>query len=72
MLLGKGIIALQNGRSPVNFLHIFRTPIYNNTSAELLLNSKRFEKTFISLLNLTGRNHTEINLFIVLIIKSFY
>ena len=42
-------IALQCGRSPVNFLHIFTTPIYNNISGGLLLNSKRFEKTFISL-----------------------
>ena len=42
-------IALQHGCSPVNFLHIFRTPIYSNTSGRLLLNSKRFEKTLISL-----------------------
>ena len=43
-------IALQRGCSPVNFLHIFRKPIYNNTSGGwLLLNSKIFEKTFISL-----------------------
>ena len=42
-------IALQHGCSPVNFLYIFRTPIYNNTSGGLLLNSKRFEKTFMFL-----------------------
>ena len=30
-------IALQHGCSPVNFLHIFRTPFTKNTSAWLLL-----------------------------------
>ena len=39
-------IALQHGCSPVNVLHIFRTPSYNNTSGELLLNSKKFERPF--------------------------
>ena len=42
-----------NGRSPVNFLHVFRTPLHNNTSGGLLLNSKRFERSFISFFNLT-------------------
>ena len=42
-------VALKHGRSPVNFLYIFGTPFYNNTSGELLLNSKRFERPFISL-----------------------
>ena len=30
-------ITLRHGRSPVNLLHIFRTPSYKNTSGELLL-----------------------------------
>ena len=47
-------IALQRRCSPVNFLHIIRTRIYNNTSGGLLLNSKRFEKTFISLCSIQG------------------
>ena len=42
-------IALQHRCSPVNFLQIFRIPIYNNASGGLLLNSKRFEKTSISI-----------------------
>ena len=42
-------IALHRGYSPLNFLNIFRTPIYNNTSGGLLLNLKRFENTLISL-----------------------
>ena len=53
-------------------LHFFRTTIYNRISGGLLLNSRRFEKTFyISLLNLTDRNRKDINLFIILIIKYF-
>ena len=30
-------VALQHGRSPVNFMHIFRPPFYKNTSGGLLL-----------------------------------
>ena len=30
-------IALRHGHSPVNSLHIFRTPFLNNTSGRLLL-----------------------------------
>ena len=30
-------IALRHGRSPVNFLHIFRTPFFKSTSEWLLL-----------------------------------
>ena len=30
-------IALRHGCSPVNFLHIFRTPVFKNTSGRLLL-----------------------------------
>ena len=41
-------ISFQHRCSPLNFLHIFRTHFYNNTSGEILLNSKRFEKPFIS------------------------
>ena len=62
-------VALQHGCSPVNFLHDFRTPIYNNTSEGLLLNLKVFEKAYVSLLNLTVRNLNKINVFIILIIK---
>ena len=45
-------IALQHGYSPTNFLHIFGTSFYNNTSGGLL--------------NLTPRNRNEINLFKIL------
>ena len=34
-------IALQRECYPVNFMHIFRTPFYNNASVRLLLNSKK-------------------------------
>ena len=33
-------IALRHGRSPVNLLHIFRTPFLMNTSWKLLLSHK--------------------------------
>ena len=57
-------IALQHGYSPTNFLHIFGTSFYNNTSGGLPLNSKRSERPFyLSLLNLTPRTRNEINLF---------
>ena len=42
-------IALQHKCSPVNFLHIFRTSFYNDVSGGLFLNSKTFERPFISL-----------------------
>ena len=35
--------------SPVNLLHIFRTPFPKNTSGRLLLNWKRFKQKFQSL-----------------------
>ena len=36
-------IALRHGCSPVNLLHIFRTPFYKNTSGGLLLKPNREE-----------------------------
>ena len=41
-------ITLQHGCPTVTVLHIFRIPIYDIFGG-LLLNSKRFEKNFISL-----------------------
>ena len=38
----KVAIALQYGRSPVNVLHIFRTPFPRNTSGRLLLDRSFF------------------------------
>ena len=38
----------QHGCFPINLLHIFRAPFYNNTSGGLLLNLKRLERPFIS------------------------
>ena len=38
-------IALEHGRSPVNLLHIFRTPFLKNTSGWLLLRRSRMAKT---------------------------
>ena len=51
-------ITLQHGFSPTNLLHISGIP------GGPLLNSKKLEN--FSLLNLTPRNRTEINLFIIL------
>ena len=66
-------IALYHRRSPVNFLHIFRTPLYKNTSGGLLLNSKRFERFFISFFNLTPEIVTKSIYYIIWIInKPFY
>ena len=41
VFLGKGVlkITLRHGCSPVNLLHIFRTPFSKNTSGRLLLKS---------------------------------
>ena len=64
-------IALQHGCSPVNFLNIFRTPIKHIWRAASVF-KETWKEFYISLLNLTGRNRKEINLFIILIIKSFY
>ena len=36
-------IALRHGCSPVNLLHIFRTPFHENTSAWLLLLGPSFD-----------------------------
>ena len=43
-------IALRRGCSPVNLLHIFRTPFPKNTSKWLLLKRKRFVKYSLSFL----------------------
>ena len=51
-------ITLWHGRSPVNFLHIFRTPFSKNTSGGLLLDSLT---TFS--LNKTGRQKMLLNYF---------
>ena len=36
-------IALRHGCSPVNLLHIFRTPLTKNTSGRLLLNLMNYD-----------------------------
>ena len=51
-------IALRHGCSPVNLLHIFRTPFLKNTSGSLLLNkyfSFLFQFLFLSMINLQLR-----------------
>ena len=62
-------IPFRHGYFPVNFQHIseYLFIIKNH------LNSKRFERPFtFFLLNLTPSNRNQSNLFIILIIKSFY
>ena len=67
-------IALQHGCSSLNLLHVFRTPFYNNIY-HIWRAASEFKEIwnafYISLVNLTPRNRSKINLLIILIIKSF-
>ena len=47
-------ITLQHGSSPVNLLHIFRTPFLKNTSGRLLVDNDTEISLFISFSIFTG------------------
>ena len=52
------IITLRHGCSPVNLLHVFRTPFFKNTSGWLLLNSGFFTTVSKNSLSLKRKHFT--------------
>ena len=65
-------IKLRHGCSPVNLLHIFRTPFLKNTSGLLLLNNRGFSGRQTVLKVALFKSQSEIEAAVLLNLKGFH